>query len=58
MNHNNVCIKVTGNESRVSKVLDKIEKVFPLSIRSKTYANREDDGVHGWVTVLFAEAPT
>jgi hypothetical protein len=54
----NVTIKISGEETRVLKTIEKIESVFPLSVRSKTYPNDDGSGdVHMWLTVCLLEEP-
>jgi YbbR domain-containing protein len=51
MNTNKISIKIMGSETQVLNTLDKIESVFPLSIRSKVMPNDDGENFHVWLTV-------
>jgi hypothetical protein len=53
MNTNKISIKIIGESSRVLKSLEKIESVFPLSVRSKICPNDDGENVHCWLTVAL-----
>jgi hypothetical protein len=47
----NISIKITGEKKLVLQTLDKIEEIFPLSVRSKLMPNDDGLNVHCWLTV-------
>jgi len=55
-NKNQISIRIKGSRALVLETLEKIEKLFPVSVRSAIYPNSDDDGVHVFLNVAVLEA--
>ena len=52
-NNNKIAIKISGEQTPVLRTIEKIETLFPLSIRSKLMPNDDGINVHCWLTVAI-----
>jgi hypothetical protein len=56
-NRNKISIKIIGEQTRVLTTLEKIESIFPLSVKSKIMENDDGINVHCWLTVAVEAYP-
>jgi hypothetical protein len=54
-NNNKITLKIIGEQTRVLKTLEKIEAIFPLSVRSKLMLNDDGLNVHCWLTIAIED---
>jgi hypothetical protein len=55
--NNKISLKIIGEQSRVLETLEKIEMLFPLSVRSKLMQNDDGLNVHCWLTIAVEFHP-